>query len=495
MKAIKNMLFSFIIITLPFILGSQNYYEIVIDTDSTDLGFSTFETNTGSYITLGNTSNGNQGPEFTQSPVIVSHTDSQSYSYAVFHKDDTCYGFNFGFQKDNGNYFIIGSLGDSAHPNYNSYIIDQIYLCELSPDFNLVWEKMYPIPEGYNLRVADFLIDQDNHIVMYSSLMITPYSNEYLFLTKFDMNGNLLCSNFLPDYNPGLYNEIILKPDSTGYYIIGEVNKNGILRSYFDIDTDLNLVATGPTLSNLFGYPFNAKWLSNGNLFIVNEESSETPGAYRDMQVRIVNQSITTTLKDTVFFDPANVYTPVHDGMDFIYEDLIWTCTFNEAIPYYPGNEVYTVYLFDSEMNMKGMKVFGGDSRWWFFHLMATTDGGCIITGIKREPGGTVNGDYDLCILKFMPEDIITSAEETSTENDRDVSIYPVPFDQFLTIKSAFKNLEITLYDFAGNSMLHEMTGNMNHYRINTNRVSKGFYFYKIEKNNAVIQTGKLLKN
>lgn len=475
-------------------LSSQQYYEIIIDTDSTDYGFSTFETNTGSYVTLGNTSNGNPGQEYTQAPLIVLHTDSVNYSYFVFHKVDTCYYFNFGLQKDNGNYFIIGSLGDSAHPNYNAYIMDHIYLCELTPELNLVWEKMYPIPTGYDLHIADFLIDQDNHIVIYSSLMIIPYSNEYLFMTKFDMNGNLLSSNFLPEYYPGLYNELILKPDSTGYYIIGEVNKNGILKSYFEIDLDLNIVAMGPTLPNLFGYPFNAKWISNGNLFIVNGEGSETPGAYRDMQVRIVNQSITTTLKDTVFFDPANVYTPVHDGMDFIYEDLIWTCTFNEAIPYYPGTEVYTVYLFDSEMNLKGMKVFGGDSRWWFFHLVATIDGGCIITGMKREPGGIINGDYDLCILKFMPEDIITSAKETSTENDRDVFIYPVPFGQYLTIKSALTNLDINLYDFAGNPVLHEKTGNVNQYMINTNWLSKGFYFYKIEKNNAVIQNGKLLK-
>lgn len=479
----------------PFYLGSQNYYEIVINTDSTETGVSTLETNTGEYITLGNTSNGNQGPLFSQSPLIVTHSDSQNYEYTIFHKEDTCYNFCFGFQKNNSNYFIIGSLGDSAHPNYNQYIMDHIYLCELTPENDLVWEKMYPILSGYVLNLADFLIDNENNIVLYSGLKIIPYSNDHLLLSKFNMDGDLLCSNFLPDYNAGLYNDIILKPDSTGYYIIGSVNKNGILRSYFDVDADLNIVAMGPNFPNLFGYPFDAKWLSNGNLFIINEESSETPGAYRDIQARIVDQNITTTLKDTVFFDPDNVYTPVYDGMDFIYEDLIWTCTFNEAIPYYPGTEVYKVYLFDSEMNLKGMKVFGGDSRWWFFHLVATTDGGCIITGMKREPEGTVNGDYDLCILKFMPEDIITSAQETPIENDMDVSLYPIPFDQYLTIKSAFRNLDITLYDLSGNPLIHESTGDINHYRINTNCLSKGFYFYKIEMNNAVIQNGKLLKN
>jgi hypothetical protein len=114
---------------------------------------------------------------------------------------------------------------------------------------------------------------------------------------------------------------------------------------------------------------------------------------------------------------------------------------------------------------------------------------------MKREPEGTVNGDYDLCILKFMPEDIITSAQETPIENDMDVSLYPIPFDQYLTIKSAFRNLDITLYDLSGNPLIHESTGDINHYRINTNCLSKGFYFYKIEMNNAVIQNGKLLKN
>lgn len=494
------MKFSRFLITTAFLfycaipLFAQSSYEIIINTDSTDKAIFSFENYSGGYITLGVTSNGAQAQEHKVSPVIILHSDSINFSFKTFLKQDTSFAFQQGFQKENGNYFILGSLGDSTHPNYNIFIFNKIYLCELTPDFEILWEKIYEIPEGYNLNLADFLIDQDDNIVLYSTLEIIPYSNGYLYLTKFDMDGEMLCSNFLPDYDAKLYNDIILKPDGTGYYIIGELTiGSGFIRDWFDVDTDLNIVATGNLQGNHFNRSFTAKWLSNENLFIVNGESQETPGAYRDMQVRVCDTNF-NTLNDTVFFDPDNVYSPVYDGMDFVYEDLIWTCTFNEDIPFFPGTEIFKVYLFDSNMDLKGMKTYGGDSRWWFYHLYATSDGGCIITGTKREPEGTTLSDVDIYILKVLPEDIITSAEETTFKKDFDIDIYPNPFNQYITVESAHDNLQISIYDLMGKNVLSKMTGSLNKIRILTGNLQTGFYTYKITNNNRIIQNGKLIK-
>jgi hypothetical protein len=470
----------------------QKTYEIVIDNDSTEIGYCTFEDDEGYFVSVGEVSNKDfEIVGFKTNGIVVKFSDTTDMLFKTFVKVDTSVVFQHGFQKANGNYIVIGRLSDTITPEYSEFV----YLCELTPDLEMVWERIHPAPEGYPLYLTDFVIDGDNNIVLCTSMENWPYTNSYLFLAKFDMDGGLLCSNFLPDFNVRKYNDFILKPDGTGYYAIGGLTQgSGFTRNWLDIDTELNIVATGGPLENMLQHTVTAKWLLNGNLFIVDGESQETPGAYRDIQVRIVSPDFENTMADTVFFDPDNVYAPVYDGMDFVYEDLIWTCTFNEAAPFFEGNEIFKVYLFDSEMELKGMKVYGGDSRWWFFHLTATTDGGCIITGTKREAGATTISEADYYLIKVMPEDIITSASETAFENDFDVAVFPNPFTNHLTTETTRENLVFTVFDNKGRKVLGGNIGNVPKTNFYAGGLTPGFYFYAITEKGRTIQSGKLVK-
>ncbi len=492
MKLYRLYLTVVLLVCLSVNTYPQKTYEIVIDIDSTEIGYCTFEDDEGYFVSIGEVSNKDfEEVGFKTNGIVVKFSDTTDILIKTFVKVDTSIVFQHGFQKANGNYIVIGRLSDTITPEYSEYV----YLCELTPGLEMVWERIHPAPEGYPLNLADFLIDQDNNIVLCASMKNWPYSNRYLYLAKFDMDGELLCSNFLPDYNVGIYNDFILKPDGTGYYAIGGLNQDGgLTRNWFDIDTELNIVATGGPLENMLQHTVTAKWLSDGNLFIVDGESQETPGAYCDMQVRIVSPDFENTIADTVFFDPDNVYAPVYDGMDFVYEDLIWTCSFNETIPFFEGVETFKVYLFDSEMELKGMKVFGGDSRWWFFHLTATTDGGCIITGTEREPGATTISETNYYLIKVMPEDIITSAEETPFENDFDVAVFPNPFTGRLTTETTRENLVFTVFDNRGQEVLGGKITDIPKTNFNTGGLTPGFYFYAITEKGRTIQNGKLIK-
>lgn len=491
MKTLKLTLIIILLQGLLISAHSQKYYDIIINKDSTEVGYSTFEDKEGYFVTIGSIRKKELEEGYKGNSLIVKFSDTSDILIKSFSKKDTSLVFQHGFQKENGNYYIIGRISDTVTPEYFEYI----YLCEITPDFNLIWEKIHLNPEGNKVFLADFLIDNDNNIVIYTYMKIPPYSNKSLFLAKFDMNGNILISNFLPDYHADAYNEIVLKPDSSGYYMIGGLSiGSGLVKNWFEIDKELNIINTGVYFGgeNLLGRPVSVKYLSNGNLFVVNRESQETPGAYADLEVRISDPDF-NTIRDTVFIEPGSIYTPVYKGVDFVYEDLIWTCTFDQDFPFVSGNETFKVYLFDSEMNIKGMKVFGGDSRWWFMHLCATTDGGCIITGMKREPGGTTMNDLDLCVIRIMPEDILTIAEQTACKNDMDVSIFPNPFTNQLNIETVRKHLTIILYDFSGKMVLSEKIVNIPKTRISTELLQTGFYFYTISDNDHVIQSGKLI--
>lgn len=178
--------------------------------------------------------------------------------------------------------------------------------------------------------------------------------------------------------------------------------------------------------------------------------------------------------------------------MDFVDEDMIWICTYNFDFPYFSGTEIFRVYIYDSEMNIKGMKTFGGNSRWWFEHLLATNDGGCVITGFTREEGGTQSGDYDIYILKLAPDDILSKAEDTPLDNDRDVALYPNPVKDYLYIETARKNLNIRILDNLGKEVCQQEISRT-HDKINLNTLKGGIYYYMILDGHKIIQNGKLM--
>jgi hypothetical protein len=476
---------------ITFSIFSQKRFDFIIDKDSTEYGHWTFENNNGKYITLGSVLSKDSYQTSPTKPIIIEYSDSVDILVRTFSKIDTSFSFFAGFQKINGNYYIIGTLSDSTTMLYH----ERIYLCELAPDFQVIWEKSYPAPEGYALYLADYVIDNDENIVVFASMEIVPYSNQYLFLSKFDMYGNLLNSNFLPDYHAHTYNDLILKPDHTGYFIIGGLTLgDGFTKNWFEIDTSLNVINTGDKFGdNWLEAPLSAKWLSNGNLFIVNSESQETPGAYNDFQVRISNPNF-NTVRDTLIIETDNLYTPVYKGVDYYYEDLVWSCTFDQGFTFWPGTKNYTLYLFDSEMNLLGKKIFGGYSRWWFYHLLATSDGGCIITGIIREPEGNEHMEYDLYVQKVMPDDVITNIDDVGFRRNDDVLVYPNPFKNKLKIQSNQKGLKIILFDSMGRIVMEEKINNNPQDDYKTDYIKTGLYYYQISNNNRTIKCGKLIK-
>jgi hypothetical protein len=466
--------------------GMLQSFQIIIDKDSTEIGTKTVEIGSGNYLSYGIIKN-----KSTEkcSPLIVTYTSSMDTQVMSFPKIDTSYYFLNCITKENGNFLFFGRMKDLSL----SSLFNTIYICEFTSDFSLLWEKFYTVPEGYDYRPFDFLVDEDNNIILFSGLNTPPYTNTYLYLTKFNMEGDLLLEKLFPNYMVSMYNDIIPKqnPDE-GYLILGEVRKNYLAGDLLELDKDFNIstpwVNTPFDGENYLSPPLTAKWLSNGNLFLVHRGKD-----VENAEFRLCNPDY-TTLKDTAIIDPYIDYTPVRQGMDFIYEDLIWTATFNMYLQPISYDKIFRVYVYDSEMNMIGMKTYGGDSQWWLEHLLATSDGGCIITGAEREADGTQWDDLNLYIIKIMPDDIFTAAEDTPMENDRDVALYPNPVQDYLHIETARKNLNIRIMDNLGRIVHQQKIRSLPHDKANLNTLTKGVYFYQILDDHRVIQNGKLMK-
>lgn len=478
---------------LPLLIFSQSSFETVItNVNSEGLHYS-FETGFSSYISIGYDHPLSETSE-PYSPLIVEIDNQGGVSgQHILAKTDTSYFFYYGMTKPNGNYYFIGLMSEPGEIHNRTII----YVCETTPDIQLVWEKYHPMPNEVTKTILIHFLTLPDNSILFSGKADTleNYTNDFIFNGILDLDGNLQDFNFYIDpyfAEYGVYSDFLYNFDSTAYYSIGNFTRGpyGIPVSFIEMDLDFNITNYTEFFNgSYFGTPLTSKWLPNGNLIIASRDNdywSETEG----LLVQLFDPDF-NFVKDTFMVRPGMVYLPVFNGMDYTDPNNIWIATYN-AMGSPTPNEVFHVEVFDSDLNLKGEKEYGGNKKkYWFYNLLATPDGGCLLTGLVPACDTCENNNGYL--FKLMPEDIITHTHEHQSDNQFSIDVSPNPFNDFITIRSDKIGLSVQVYDFSGNLVIDSEMINQN-FEINTTQFSFGLYFYQIKHKYHVIKYGKLLK-
>jgi len=477
---------------LSQILFGQTSFEVEYGGGEEEKLFYTFETSTGDFISIGSKQANHNS--FPKSQLILKISNSgEIINEVIYTKPDTNLYFKYGYEKANGNYFLIGTLTDSLTTNYYSIT----YVCERTPELNLVWEKLYAIPEPYiHHNIDNFIIDADSMLIIQASADSSlEWTDNVLITMKFDKNGNQYALNFYDNWNsPHSDNEMIFNKDSTAIYFFGTYTAGlSLYYEFIKMDLDLNITDYISVIDweHFSSNPLTIKVLPNSNFIQANHASME-PGAYHDLYVKIMDEEF-NTIRDTLLLYPEYVYIPYYEGMGFIDPDQIWVSTFQPEFNFVPGTEIFRFHIFDSNLNLTGMKVYGGDRRYTFFNMFVTSDGGCLMTGTIPDFNGSYNDNG--YIIKVLQEDIITHAEDTPITMDKDVMVYPNPFDKEIRFQTVRKNLTFELYDVSGKIIVSGDIDDHTESKISTGNLNHGIYFYTIQDDNRIIQSGKLIRD
>ena len=457
----------------------QNSFEIKIEYPYKDFGLFSFEA-CENYYSLGMFVDSLQ----YGNALMIKYTNENVLLLSEIIKQDTHSIFNFGLEKVNNNILLIGRIIDT---NYQSYI----WVAEVTSNLEFVWEQHHFItPDDYEVfSLYDMVIDQNNHIVLAGHLdNYNPSSIQGFLIVKLDMEGNLLNYNYYDtiyfDGDPGA--DLVVKQDGTGYYYFG-----GGSYEWVEFNNDLEYVAGGYHINwpHDLGGTISAKYLSNGNLMFVGMKSNST--YFYDLQLLIYNSEL-QNIKDTVIVEDGRQYPARLKGMDFITEDNIWVAVHDSWISPY-GTEIYKIYIFDSDWNVKGSKYYGGDTQYDFNYVTATYDGGCIITGTCNQEEGSL--DQDIFIKKVMPDDILTGTDEKVFTEFKDVLVYPNPVSDKIFLKTDRKGLCLNLYNANGRIVYQSGIDVHRRNEINIAWLPAGLYIYSITNaNGKAIDGGKLLK-
>lgn len=471
--------------------SQQKSFEITYSSNQSEAFVYSFEDNSNNFISLGSR-NIQFGADSSNGLVIKFDNFGNLLKEKEVIKNDSSFVFFYGIQKSNQNYLLLGILSDSITPKDRNVT----YVCEMTPELEIAWEKYYPLPFPYNNHLLiNFLLDSDSILYIQGRADSSLYGTNNLLLTmKFDMDGNQLDLKFYEGWKDyGSYSDMTFNQDSTAIYLIGPyVRPISFLNEFIEMDLNMDIISYESVIDedHLISTPITVKMLSNGNI-IQGSRSSIEPGADQDLYVRVMDGAF-NTIRDTVIMYPEDVYLPTYNGLGFNDPNKIWVATFEAAFSFLPGTEVFRFHIFDSTLNLLGLKECGGDTRYWFFNLLMCSDGGCLLTGSVPDYDGSYNSDG--YIIKVLPEDIITHAEDTPNRNDRDVLVFPNPFSDKIQIQTVRQGLTFILFDLTGNVIRTIDINNVPNFKIETGNLQSGFYIYSIKYDNLIIQNGKLIK-
>jgi len=429
----------------------------------------------------------------------------------VIKRNEDYYNFGRILKLGNDQYIAVGSSfyfgSNNMFSIHNKLIyytfnsnLDSISFKEVTMDDNAI----------QYLSLRDAILNKNNHIVT----LCEDMSMHNIMLLEATLEGDSIRSSHLlplPGYGARIYS-IMQKTDYSGYSITTEGDFNhgnyGYISHIISTDSLLNFV-TIDSLPGECAYisqlrPFNnnilvggrakRSWTANYPPYQTEEYCIEKldTGLQTIRQVYLSHVYLNHhgSAEDTIS------YPPLSQNFDFTDTNNIYTCHFREyPTAIYPTQYNYFVIAkFNSNLDIKWQYYFGYDAYYSPGHIIATSDGGCFVCGMRYDYQ-TQYQQFDIFYLKLDSTGIYESTNEPQIPVHSAI-VYPNPGCDDLNIQSGpqISGALFTLYDIQGNSLMEEKI-NSTEIRLNTSILPPGIYPWNIVFENKVVESGKWVKD
>ncbi len=486
----KKLFITFLILQLSLVSAAQFAFELIFGEPQTGEGIAHTLEHQGHYYAMGGKATSAEINYGTKQIYKISY-DGQIIGQAYDPKPDSTYSLGFGLPKPNGNILCFGTLGHEPYPTRRRFT----YVCEISPDLELIWEKMDSIMEPHphaRHKLNNMLITPNNEVILQGVVDTVQYGhNNFIFLSKYDLEGNRLDYKSFRNYLDHNLGSLMLNADSSGFYLFGDLTVEPAYRTWIEFDFAFNYVGSGTLETNYVPpwAPVTVSWLSTGN-FITANRFFDTSNDTKGLEMRLYSPD-KQLLKSTVVYHDKQIRIPELRGMGFTDENNIWVATFEDIPPDFAGAENIRFFVFDNEINLKGSMTHGGEIRYWLWDLLATNDTACIVSGFVGENPGITN-KYDNYLMKVRLDDVVTGINKQERISGAGLEIWPVPAGETLHVKSSI-DCELLVLNATGQQLsAHPVKKGYN--LISLTGLSPGLYVIVIRQNKNIIETLKIIK-
>jgi len=402
---------------------------------------------------------------------------------------DYCILHNIHFY--NNHYYVLGAIRQNQETEY------KLSYYKYDTDLNLIDYTYSNLPDGRYFGYMNSIIDSDENLVLCGYTNAPPDStSEYPaqidgYFYKLNLEGDSLNSHYF--YTPDIWSKlpigIIENLDNTKYYIcireIDEVYNSSLL----EMSKDFTLLDTADFFTSGNPVPDTLAHSYFGNPVRLNNDSILISGVHN----RYPNDFIFTIINETGeilkyryfitdnYSKPAEYYTASKKGNKVF---VGYTSNMNPPNAYYSTDTSHLQILkIDNSLNTIWRTTLGGDAYYLLHRVLATSDGGCVVTAYKYISDNNPEHVRNIYIVKLN-----SMGEIQWTENlisDQSISIYPNPVQNRLhfDIASNAQIKSVTIFNHNGQIIMKENSNT----DINTSQLNPGMYILQIKTTEGVI--------
>ncbi len=482
MKNKVSIIFLFILLQNNFVISQMLGWEFIHSEVSKEIGNLVIENDQGNYIVASEVISSSIGN--TRLQIFELDNEGSIIAQLMLEKEEYSIGLLSLFQQ--GAFYLgIGYANDPVNSTGN------LLISKFDLDLQIVQDTIIYLGSD---RLGDMNCNIINDTIFcVGNRFDTGFSKPFGFKLSTYNDIHLIKADLLPFNNR--VTSLIYNPIDSNYVVLGQ---NRLL--LFDYDFNYKT-----TLSLPFSLSQQGQIIAELNSFLVTGKSDfidPTQPNSRDIGLARFSYSYEPLSLITIGMSEDSIDIPApKNSISFIDSTHFYLGgTFNMQIAPFEtvsDNSWFGLSKFDTELNKIWERSYGGDAFYIMYSLSATSDGGCIMVGLRQEHWQE-EVLVQLYVLKVDENGEIVSTSTIPIQKEI-ATVYPNPFQDYFQIDISEKllsidDLKLELVDMNGRVVIQQDIKDKN-IKLSTSNVSVGNYIVIIkDKNDNVIWQDKLVK-
>ena len=467
------------------VIISQPSFNIEISSEFNDRSQDLIEVSDGQYLIVGYS--GDYWQPETYKSFIYQINDNGDTVGKWYSLPDTVFRFQKLSKINDDLYLVFGSCANA--PEYNEDFMIMI----LDENLETISYKRYHFA-GYNDYPGVNILNSNTNYYICASIRNKQTNIYHSLLLKINDQGDTINSRIINDLGDAQHvGDIELSGDGK-LWIFGDGFNNSSGGSRIIYDTSFNYIRSH-FFPEFEGMNMNAKWITDSTL-LFGAKYLHLGSSPQDDDIGISETDTSFLNLDIHYFGSIDTidYPAWGNIIDFQNSDSIFYAgTHNLIFDFWPEWPSWIMFgQLDQDLNQRFEYFYGGDAYYQAWDIIATSDGGCLISALKYDY--TIqNQENDIIVLKYNIENLITDVPEHIIKNESNILVYPNPGNNQINIYSDISESQVLIYRNDGRLVFQKgLKSGLN--IISLRDIPSGMYIYRIISNNEIIKQDKWIK-
>jgi hypothetical protein len=369
---------------------------------------------------------------------------------------------------------------------------DQKWVAAADSGFNIHWNKKYQINYNYAKTSAAFLNSQGR--IISSATATNDISRNYLYFQEYSVTGDTLISSIdSTAYGPIIF-DMMEFPGNGLYTAAVSAYASYSMGQIITIDSTLKIVGVDSIPNEVYWYNSLKKINDSGYYLSGNKH----PNQSYDYAIMFLNENNNCKKLSVLGQNDTIDYAGITKSMDFLTSDTIFLgATSNIALfsGHYGNQDSWFVLSnFDSDLNLRWTKYYGGDAYYMLESVVATKDGGAILVGTRYDYQ-TQSNICGIYLVKVNGNGVLTNDDHNRPPIVHDAIVFPNPGSDYLIIESGpqISGAQFMMTTINSKQIVSKTldTGKIT---VPTQFLQSGTYVWQVVFKDRIIETGKWIK-